>query len=367
MYRYFILAYLCLVPVSCRYQGQDEVSYDIDLFNQENLADFISVFDSVSLKQPEDYLISEISKFQCDSEYFYLQDRDVVLVYNRKGDYISKVSRKGRAGNEYVSITDYSVYASRIYVLSNPQRKINIYEIDGEYVGMIPLNDWYHNLSVEENYILLYSERSNSQKYDIIKIDFNGNVLDKFLPFKTDCGVMYKISPFNRVADGEYLLTFPFDHRLYFLSDGGCIPYCNINIKDIGELPPRELDKLNYDEIKKLVGGKDYLRRIIYASKSGSKLNLIVEVYLRNRAIRNVLCQIDLLSGQVSSYLCGEDLDSKFPYINASAVLVGDMIYSVLDPLYMHNVNDLINGTTSEIDVNNIGSHWIYTYKIATE
>lgn len=343
------------------------MSYDIELFNQENLADFLSVCDSVSLEQPDDHMISEISKFQCDSEYFYLQDRDVILVYNRKGDYVSKVSRKGRAGNEYISITDYCVYGNRIYVLSNPQRKINIYEIDGNYVGSIPLNDWYHNLSVEDNYIMLYSERSNSQKYDIIKIDFNGNVLDKFLPFRKDCGVMYKISPFNRVADGEYLLTLPFDHRLYLLSDKKCLPFCSIDVKDISEMLPRELDKLEYDEIKKLVDGKDYLRRIIYASKSGDKLNLIVEVYLKDRAIRDVLCQIDLLSNRVSSYLCGEDLDPKFPYINAPAVIVGDMIYSVLDPLYMHNVNNLINGTASDVNVNDIGSHWVYTYKFATE
>lgn len=368
MYRKILLLG-CLLPflASC-YNDLYNVSatYEVELFGNASIKEFVSDSERIRLQSDDAFIISEISKICCDTAFIYLLNGKEVLVFDADGVYKSKISRQGRANTEYVAITDFDVYENDIYILSNPQRKICVYSAEGTFIRSVDLNDWYHNLSVGNGYILLYSEKSNGQMYDVVKIDFNGRVQNKFVPFKTQNGVRYGTSPFYEIGTDDYLFTFPYDNNIYRYVNNEVYPFCTLKLSSAINLSANELYESDYDSIKKRLNGETYLRRVIGASFDEDTLYLMMEVNYATRALRHLLCRIDMASGRVDTYLCGEQIEPEFPYFNCLTSMIGDTVYSVVNSYYMNHVDGIINGVKEDLPYDKLDEYYLYKYYLKT-
>lgn len=217
---------------SCTGHYQDIRNYEISLVSNSSLEEFVESVREIQLETNPECLIAKIDKICSDSELLYVVDQTqgVIYMFDHKGKFVSKVAQKGRAGNEYVTIADVEVLDGDIYILDDVSQKIIKYDSYGTALKTIRLNDRYRHFVVEEKRILLYSERSNKQMHDIVGINHDGEVISQYLPFKSDEGLVFRISPFHRRTDGTYFLTFPYDGRIFTLSDDGF--RCEMSVTD---------------------------------------------------------------------------------------------------------------------------------------
>ena len=361
-----ILRYLLPIVfliVSCSNNDSFTSEYQIEFNSETELSDFISDCEIVRLEINNDCIISNVDRMHVDSSYYYLQDGNTIYIFNHSGKYVSKISQLGRAEYEYISITDFYVHNGYIYILSNPQRKILTYALDATFVDKLDLNDWYHNLYIDDDRILLYSEKANSSKYDIVEINFAGEIVNQYLPFKIDSGVLYGPSPFNKI-ENDILLTFPFDHRIICLSNGICEKFSNIKVENCRILTKGELENLSYDDIKRNLSQDNYIKRITGISQKGNQLFVTLDIYLKNKGIRTIVTKIDTHTGKTISYLCGNKIDENYPYFSRLIKMSQDTIYSVLDPLFIYNVDKIRNKTSAELSDDFIMNPSIYKYRI---
>ena len=357
------LFFVIFLIVSCTYDYTSNSVYQVNLSSRNELSDLITGCEVISLEARSECMISNVDRMRVDSSYYYLQDGNAICVFDHTGNFVSKISRFGRAENEYMDITDFYVHNGYIYVLSNPQRKILIYTLDATNIDTVYLNDWYHNLYVDEERILLYSEHANSSKFDIVEINHEGEIIERYLPFKIDSGTLYGYSPFNNVGDAIHL-TFPYDHRIMSLSAYLCENISNIKVEGCRILTDKELKNLSYDDIKKLLVHESYIKRITGITQKGNKLFITMDLYLKNKGIRICISKIDIQTGNTTSYLCGEEIDENYPYFSRLMYMDNDIVYSVVDPLYIHNVNKIIYSDVSDSFEDLIKNPSIYKYRI---
>ena len=342
--RYIALVVLCLLVSCVREDDTGYVEYSLKLESSLALDDFIEDVKYIELELTPESCLSDVDRFAVDSNYYYLQSREEIFVFDKFGKYISKVDRKGRSAIEYNSITDYDVHNGRIYVLSNSQRKILVYNIDGGCENTIDLDDWYHNISVNEAGILLYSERANSQKYDVLKLDFDGKVVAEYIPSGARSGIMYGVSP---------------------LSGDKCSVQCGFSVEGGINMSEEDIDSMTYEELKKLLISDTYLKRIKGYMAEEYAIFALIDVNIKNKGLRSLLVKVNMRTGELDTYLCGEEINQSYPFFSSLLKLEADRLYSVVNASYIHSVTNSMNGTNNElIDLNQNPTLCVYTLRL---
>ena len=362
IFKYCIRISVVMNLVSCASGETSGIEIAIPSQSVNELEELIENSSYISLETTPECYISEVDKMVCDSSLFYIKNRDAILIFNQWGKYQYGINKRGRANNEYLSITDFDVLNGDIYILSNAQRKIVIYR-GQDFISEIRLNDWYHNLSVESDYILLYSEKANSQGFDIIKINHNGDVIGKFLPFSVESSKRFGTSPFNKIGYDDYFLTFPYDHRLIKMSNGKWKSLYNIKVDKSKVLSDEEINNLRYDEIAKSQSGNNYLRRIVAVSQKEKKLFLLLEVSYKNSGIWNILCRINMDTLDVSSYLCGAKLNNQYSYFSNFIAMDDEYLYSIIPLSYINHVNNIL-GKSQDGTLDELNNPRVYKYRL---
>ena len=354
------------ILMSCATEHSDVRNYEISLKSNSPLEEFVESVRAIHLETNPDCLISEIDRIISDEEHLYVLDRRqaVIYVFDKDGRYVSKVERKGRSGNEYVTIADIEVFDGDIYVLDDVSQKMVRYDIYGTALQIIRLNDWYNHFAVEESRILLYSERSNRQMYDIVVIDHDGEVISQYLPFERDEGFAFRISPFHRNTDGRYFLTFPYDGRIFSLSEDEC--RCEMSVTAPGyEFPsPKELEKLSYEEIRDNTLTEPALRRITHVSSRSGLLFMMITAFHDGAGLRDSMILLDLESGECKSYLTDEERSDAYPYFTNIVSVADNKLYSSVDRLLMEQIDNIIGKEADDTDCDMLSNPVIFIYDL---
>ena len=139
-----ILLFVCML-VSCTRQNstKEEFQYiDIKIEqskNSVNLSDIVDSIDYVSLETNPEYLIGAIDKLIMDDTGNYLiVDKEItktILRFDPEGKFINKIGCTGQAPNEYVTITDVAYADEKVYVWDCTSRKLLIYSVSGEFIS----------------------------------------------------------------------------------------------------------------------------------------------------------------------------------------------------------------------------------------
>lgn len=341
--RIFVFLLVFLSFSSCKQEKKLLDSLTVPMVTNASVDDFIKDVSMVHLETTDECLLGEIKKVLVDDNNFYLVDKlgHSVYIFNKSGGYISKISRYGEGPNEYIELTDFDVRKGLVYVLSNPTKQILVYNSQGDCLNVIKLHDWFHHLAVEDNYILLHSGKSNEQYYNIISIDYKGDVLSKHLPFNKNNNFRYRESPFNVKKDGGYWLTFPYDGRIVSWSENVCSYQYKLDFETKVKLTDEELDGLLYDEIRKKVQYKNAFKRINAVTSLDEKnLYMIVTAYYDGEGERQALCKVNVENGSSKFYKLGEKLENKYPYLSNLLMINDKCIYSCISPFQKNSIDE---------------------------
>lgn len=349
---------------SCSQEVPTRISYDCDLSSQSDITSLIENSRSICLETREECLVSNVDRLKVEGKCFYIQDSEVIYKFDHSGKFLSKIASRGRAANEYLAITDFDVYDGSVYVLSHPQKKIVVYDEDDEFLRLIEMEDFYHNLSVGDGYILLYSERSNNLGFDMVRMGHDGEILNRYFPFKENQSIIFGISPFQKLGPGEYYLTFPYDNRVLFYSESECHYSFDIMLESVMLLSDKDMDRMPYHQIKDMLSGSNHLRRVTNVIKRGNKIFLLMEINLVEFGIRQLMCRINTSTGECVSYLCGESREDEYPYFSNLLFLDENTVYSVVDPLYKYNVNRILGKSDLGTFTDTVKNPEIYLYDI---
>lgn len=117
--------------ISCDKQKESNAS--IITFQPKENIDFNVEFEVLTLNTPESLLVGIINSVQLfDNRIYLLDSNSGMLVFDIKGNFISKIGNKGRGPGEYISSRVFSIdeYNGMISIIDNQVNKIINFKIE---------------------------------------------------------------------------------------------------------------------------------------------------------------------------------------------------------------------------------------------
>lgn len=191
-----------------------------DLSEMVESIDYIRIEDSVLLGN-----ITDI-KYWHDCFYLYDKSHQSIVIVNKEGQILSNIARRGRAGNEYISLQAFAIEKTdgSVFIFDNAGRKVVVYTQAGKYLHTVPLPEdlvAFRDIEVtNKGTILLYNPLWIENKYDaLVELDLSGRKLRTlFTNDKKHRLATAHIPPdyFSVLSDGSITLMGREDRDLFY-------------------------------------------------------------------------------------------------------------------------------------------------------
>ena len=323
---YFSLS-ISLVIMSCVNQTNNESNLQVisvDINRQSNINEFVSSFDGcVPLETNEDCLVDEIRKLKMVGDTIYIADGTKITMFSRSdGSYLGKIHKQGRGPGEYITMTDFDVFDSMLYVLSDVDREIIVYNTAGEVQKIIYVSEGFNSLSVvDEDNIWLYSSDSNDSMYNFILIGPNAGVKAKYDPFPTNLSYIIDDITFCG-SDMDTLYTAQYyDNVVYSLHRNGYVPLCRFDMNLKYVVSQEELSATPLNKLHETYKYKESFRSIMHIDKNGQTLFAETWCFLDGLALKTCFVKADMATGKSHFYIRGNEVDERFPLFDLSNVI----------------------------------------------
>ncbi len=284
--------------------------YEINLEKTAPLSELFESWFAIPLETNDSVLINNIDKIVIKNGYLFLADRKNMTIYqfDKKGHFIQLLERQGPGPEEYIDISDFAVRDSLLYVLSSPNRMINQYYLNGDFIRSYKLNDFYHYFDfLNEDTVVLYSAFSNEQKYNFQLYDMQNNkIVVSHSPFDENQNYVLSKSPFSEDYLESKLVTLPFDYTIYKL-DEQFSPIAKFDFNSAEKLPRK---KMSFEEYRRELLGKSVVTMFDYITMS-----LDSTLYtLYNYKFVTHISKTKLQDGQTTTWILQNKDNVEFPF-----------------------------------------------------
>jgi hypothetical protein len=183
---------LLLIPFSCKEAEKSsipviDIAGNIDNFKQFNLSDLADNLKYVILEAAEDAMLMDIRFTDISEDYILVSDRDKCLLFDRSGNFISRIGSKGRGPGENDAFTQVKIFDDRIFLPDGMTSKINIFNTKGEFLKTYNSPGSFrpatcHNWTVltDTTYLGQIPDDADNGKYRIALINDKGEILKSF-------------------------------------------------------------------------------------------------------------------------------------------------------------------------------------------
>lgn len=157
----------------------------------------------------------------------------------------------GSAQNEYTGITDIAIDESgNIYVFDSDSRKINRYNADGQFLGMINVVSGTSMALTERNIAINTNQLEDNQ---VVVFSLSGEQLYRTAPCDGQSW-QYTLDDVGGIValEDKFLYTTPFDFHIYQADKSGSMPFVLLNCGD-RQFDVRELEGLDYLAYQKVL------------------------------------------------------------------------------------------------------------------
>lgn len=199
-YIFVFLIIFALASCKQKNSGIDTVTVDLEKLQSVSFFDIFSQIEIIPLETNDNSLIKDIMKIALFEDKLYVLDysKSELLIFNSKGNFLTKISDRGQGPDQYLNIADFDVDTinrritllapinSSIYeydLYGNFEAKHKLPTITGAYNRFKCLNNdtivfWNFD---ESNRIKFYSKSQNA----ILKESYpeKDNILNNFTPF----------------------------------------------------------------------------------------------------------------------------------------------------------------------------------------
>ncbi|MCX4334335.1 MAG: 6-bladed beta-propeller [Bacteroidales bacterium] len=296
----------------------------VDITKQTDISEFVSSFDGyVCLETTDDCLISGIKKLKSVGDTIYISDDSKIAMFSRRdGYFLGKIHKHGRGPGEYITLTDFDVFDSRLYVLSNVDREIIMYNASGDVLRTINTGEGFSNLSViDEDNIWLYSSDSNDSMYNFILIGTDADVKAKYDKFSKNQSYTIEDITFCGSASDTLYVSQYYDNIVYSLHYDGYVPLYRFDMNLQNTVSQEELSATPLSELHKTYKYKESFRSIMHIDRSGHTLFAETLCFLDGLALKTCLVKADIETGVSNFYICSNEVDERFPLFDLSNVI----------------------------------------------
>ena len=251
----------------------ENIAIDIDkdtFYSEFPNSECFSNTQYIPLETNNNCLIATLDKVLFFNNSYYILDtkEDQVLVFDKKGKFLSKIGRMGKGPGEFISVDDIAIKDNILYLLARDSKKILSFDSGGTFLKEIKINAYCSNMIPgNNNDIYLYknfSRGDTDSHTNILRVSINtGSVISEFHTIKeSQSGQGYSRTTFT-AHDNEIYCFFPNDYFIYKIENDSTIPAFRIDFGKENSLP-EDSRYMNYDEIKqvtdiKKIGGIDRL------------------------------------------------------------------------------------------------------------
>lgn len=273
------LFYFSLIFISCSNANNE------NLLNPE----IVQIDISKSFTNTRKMLLSEISdsifyiKLQTDSNtifgrlrnlaeniqftdsLIFINDGDQLFIFDFKGNFLNKISKKGNGPSEYLKIDNFFVdkFNKLIIVKSDAQQRLLFYNYQNQYVKSVNINNWPSHISIlNTQYLILANEkgRRNFTNYYTYSIyDYSG----KFLTYLSKNSWEQEIEKKEKIGLSDIANFYTFKDSLSYwelhydtiwriIDKNRIIPRFHINIGDL-KMPDKFLLLSSSNEINRRI------------------------------------------------------------------------------------------------------------------
>ena len=324
---------------ACGEYSSPVLTYSVDVRQRDSVEHFFSGYDYVILETNENSLLGEVKKMKVNASVIAIQDKNRVLLFRHDGKFIGKVDKFGRGFGEYLSLEDFDVRDSLVYVLSRAQKRILMYDWNGTFVDKIDLDDWYQHLKVvDDKLMLLSSESSNEKQYDFVVLDYTKpEYVELFSPFEKNEGIILgDFNPFCGTFDGGYYVLRPFDYTVYRLGKSEFVPYCRFEFNTKEKIDSGK----SYVELSDETSNRNVVRYLGFYEEYEGSIFLKFDLFEDGYGIGSYLYKVEP-NGETRLMRIYETFSSKFPYISAPYGLYDKAFYSIRPALDVLNIEEM--------------------------
>ncbi|WP_100630009.1 6-bladed beta-propeller [Algoriphagus formosus] len=148
------------------------------------------------------------------------QKKNIVFVFDEKGEFISLVGSKGEGPSEFKEVTDFDVKGDKVYLFSRADFAIFKFNSDLVFEEKIKVDEWGLQMSVlNTGHYALYSLLvEGDDEFNINVIDNEGSILEKRMIF--DRAGDFEGLDYSGFINGEFY-TYPLSSYIYKINEGG--------------------------------------------------------------------------------------------------------------------------------------------------
>lgn len=268
-----------------------------------NLSSLCDSVRAIPLKTNTGQPIAQIDKLSINENLIYILDKEILetlFVFDLDGHLQFQLETGPGGPMEFTSLDDFTIdYAGNIFILNNDQRKIFVFDKNGNFQRTVTIPDFSHSIEFFQNSIFVY--RNNSyQKIDafqnnqIIRLKLDGEVISGYLPIAKESDYLSFHESFRPFYSNPENLIFnqALNDTIYQFSSGKFEPLAIIDF-----------------ERKALRNNPNILQSIQNFSESpkrGESEYLMGSPFIMDQSIGSIF-----FAGQYYNYLFFDDVNNK--------------------------------------------------------
>lgn len=234
----FIVTFLLILSCKTKDNICEVQKEDCEVIDSYYLADIVNSWDAVYLDDSSiDCLTGVIKKVCCDDSLIFVShvpnsrsddSEQSIYAFNRRGNFICRIGRLGRAFNEYQGCRSWTVdkYRKEIVIFDMWRKKLLRYGYDGRFIKSQEIQDDYkgggQDLFVLKNGDLILQQLLNPKASDdYLKIHTDGSIKSLFEKrnINTEGFIINKLNHFASLSNEIMYKIRPLDNILYTITD----------------------------------------------------------------------------------------------------------------------------------------------------
>ena len=112
------------------------------------LSEIADTFEYLELKTPDNIVVSKIVSVLLPENFVLVQTFDGIYKFDRSGEFIREIGRKGQGPEEYLQIRALDVDLDRKEIIQADAQKIIYYDYDGNFLRSTKIKDFFFNLGI---------------------------------------------------------------------------------------------------------------------------------------------------------------------------------------------------------------------------
>ncbi|MDR0973076.1 MAG: 6-bladed beta-propeller, partial [Prevotellaceae bacterium] len=108
------------------------------------LSEMVDSVRYILIEEPDEALVNFVSHIALTDEYIIISDRNAVRCYDKQGRYLRTIARKGEGPGNFSAVSSMEISGDVLYVLDNNHNKVFRYDLNGRFLGDIPVPKQHH-------------------------------------------------------------------------------------------------------------------------------------------------------------------------------------------------------------------------------